>query len=57
MSATYVLNRCPTKALHSITPYEAWHGRKPSISHLHGFGCLTYALVPKQQRKNWMIKQ
>ena len=21
--AAYVLNRCPTKALHSITPYEA----------------------------------
>ena len=24
MCAAYVLNRCPTKALHSITPYEAW---------------------------------
>ena len=28
MCATYVLNRCPTKALQSVTPYEAWHGRK-----------------------------
>ena len=25
MCAAYVLNRCPTKALQSITPYEAWH--------------------------------
>ena len=51
MCATYILNRCPTKALYSITPYEAWHGHKPSISHLRVFGCLAYALMPKQQRK------
>ena len=49
MCATYILNRCPTKALHSITPYEAWHGKKPSIGHLRVFGCLAYALVPMQQ--------
>ena len=46
-----MLNRCPTKALQSITPYEAWHGRKPSIGHLRVFGCLAYALVLVQQRQ------
>ena len=51
MCATYILNRCPTKALQSITPYEAWHGKKPSIGHLRVFGCLAYALVPMQQRR------
>ena len=51
MCATYVLNRCPTKALQNITPYESWHGRKPSVAHLHVFGCLAYALVPVQQRR------
>ena len=51
MCATYVLNRCPTKALQSITPYEAWHGRKPFVAHLHVFGCLAYALVPVQHRR------
>ena len=45
MCATYVLNRCPTKALQSITLYESWHGKKPFVSHLHVFGCLAYALV------------
>ena len=50
MCATYVLNRCPTKALQSVTPYEAWHGRKPSIAHLRVFGCLAYAFVPQQHR-------
>ena len=51
MCATYVLNRCPTKALQSITPYEAWHGRKPSVAHLRVFGYLAYALVPVQHSK------
>ena len=51
MCATYVLNRCPTKALQVVTPYEAWHGRKPSIGHLRVFGCLAYALVPVQHRR------
>ena len=51
MCAAYILNRCPTKALQSITPYEAWHGKKPSIGHLRVFGCLAYALVPMQQRR------
>ena len=49
MCAAYILNKCPTKALQSITPYEAWHGRKPSIGHLRVFGCLAYALVPVKQ--------
>ena len=46
----YVLNRCPTKALRVITPYEAWNGHKPMVSHMRVFGCLAYALVPSQQR-------
>ena len=45
MCAAYILNRFPTKALQSITPYEAWHGKKPFFGHLRVFGCLGYALV------------
>ena len=51
MCPTYVLNMYPTKALQSITPYEAWHDRKPSVAHLRVFGCLAYALVPEQHRR------
>jgi transposase InsO family protein len=40
--AVYILNRSPTKALNSRTPYEAWHGRKPAVSHLRVFGCLAF---------------
>jgi hypothetical protein len=37
-----ILNRLPTKALNGMTPYEAWHGRKPAVSHLWVFGCLAF---------------
>jgi hypothetical protein len=38
-TAVYLLNRAPTKSLDSKTPFEAWHGRKPRVSHLKTFGC------------------
>lgn len=41
-TVVYVLNRCPTKSLNSITPFEGWHGRKPSVKHLRTFGCVAY---------------
>jgi transposase InsO family protein len=43
VTAVYILNRSLTKALNGRTPYEAWHGRKPAISHLRVFGCLAFA--------------
>jgi hypothetical protein len=42
VTAIYILNRSPTKALNGRTLYEAWHGRKPVVSHLWVFGCLTF---------------
>jgi transposase InsO family protein len=42
VTAVYILNRSPTKALNGRTPYEAWHGRKPAVSHLRVFGCLAF---------------
>ena len=43
----HVLNRCPTKPLKTITPFEAWHDKKPSFNYMHVFGCLAYAHVPQ----------
>ena len=37
-TATYILNRVPTKA-GIKTPYELWIGRKPSLKHFHIWGC------------------
>jgi hypothetical protein len=43
MTVVYLLNCSPTKALDGKMSYEAWHGRKPVVSHLYVFGCLTFA--------------
>ena len=32
--AAYLQNRALTQALNGKTPYEAWHGAKPNVSHL-----------------------
>jgi hypothetical protein len=42
VTAVYILNCSPTKALNGRTPYEAWRGRKPAVSHLQVFGCLAF---------------
>jgi hypothetical protein len=42
VTIVYILNRSPTKALNGRTSYEAWHGRKPAVSHLWVFGCLAF---------------
>ena len=41
-TAVYLLNRAPTRSLEGITPYEAWHGRKPAVQHLRTFGCTVH---------------
>ncbi|KAK2359039.1 hypothetical protein QL285_096166 [Trifolium repens] len=50
-TATYILNRCPTKKLNDVTPEECWSGNKPNISHLKVFGSLAYRHVPDQLRR------
>jgi hypothetical protein len=41
-TAVYVLTRCPMKSIDDMTPFEAWHGRKPAVHHLRTFGCIVY---------------
>ena len=43
----FILNRAPTKALTGKTPFEAWHGRKPSVSFLRTFGCIDHVRKTK----------
>ena len=50
-TVTYLKNRSPTKALPNITPYEAWHHRKPDLSDLHIFGCIAYHHYEGDRRK------
>lgn len=45
MTAVFILNRAPTKSLKNMTPYEAWHGKKPRVDHLKTFGCVAHVKV------------
>jgi hypothetical protein len=42
IAVVYTLNRAPTKGIDGATPYELWHGKKPSVHHLRTFGCVAY---------------
>ena len=42
-SATHILNWSPHPALDGKTPFEAWCGRKPNVTHFRVFGCLAWA--------------
>ena len=37
-TVVYILNRVPSKAI-AKTPYKLWTNKKPSIMHLHVWGC------------------
>ena len=39
-TTVYLLNRVPSKAVPK-TLFELWIGRKPSLRHLHVWGCLV----------------
>ena len=49
-TAAYLRNRCPTKAIDGMTPYEAWTSVKPTVKHLRVFGCDAFAHVTKDER-------
>ena len=50
-TAVHLLNLSPTKAVQNMTPYEAWNGKKPWVSHLKVFGCIAYALIDSHNRR------
>lgn len=50
-TAAYIHNQTPITFFHnSKTPYEMWYKRKPDISNLHVFGCISYAHIPSSKR-------
>ncbi|RVW61617.1 Retrovirus-related Pol polyprotein from transposon TNT 1-94 [Vitis vinifera] len=50
MVRIYILNRVPSKAV-AKTPYELWTSKKPSIRHLHVWGCPAEARPYKPNEK------
>lgn len=50
LTATYLKNILPTSAVPDITPFEAWHKKRPAIAHLRPVGCQAFIHVPKTKR-------
>jgi hypothetical protein len=55
-TAVYLKNRSPTKAVDSATPYQAWTGQRPALSHLRSFGCAVYVYIHPDLRTKWKSK-
>jgi hypothetical protein len=52
-TAGYLNNRTPKRQLKRKTPFEALTGEKPSLAHLHPYGCRAYPLnknIPRRQK-------
>lgn len=46
VTANYLTTRTPSRSLPGgMTPFEAWHGRKPDLSHLREIGCRAFVLI------------
>jgi transposase InsO family protein len=42
LMAVFILNRSPTQSVEGRTPYEVWHGKKPSADYFRTFGCVKH---------------
>ena len=50
-TAVYFHTRSPKTALKDETPFERLFGRRPDISNLRVFGCVSYVHIPDDQRR------
>jgi transposase InsO family protein len=48
----YILNRSPTSSVQGKVPEEKWSGSKVNVSHFKKFGCVAFAHVSEELRKN-----
>ena len=49
-TAMYILNKVPSKAVPK-TPFELWTGRKPSLRHIHIWGCPAEVRIYNPHKK------
>lgn len=45
-TATYLVNRLPSKSVGGQIPYTLWTGRKPTLKHVRVFGSPAYVYAP-----------
>ena len=53
---SYIQNRAIHKSVDGKTPYEAWFGHKPNISHFRIFGARAWARIPSKKIKEFQPK-
>jgi hypothetical protein len=51
-TTVFLLNRAPTKALSGKTPFEAYHGRKPTVGFFKTLGCVGFV----KNKRTWLKK-
>jgi len=44
LTSAYVKNRTPIRTKADTTPFEAYHGQKPNLSHMQELGCQAFVL-------------
>ena len=54
--AAYVQNKFPHKELEEKTPFEAWSGHKPNVSHFRVFGSKAWDRIPLEKRNKLQLK-
>jgi hypothetical protein len=47
----YIQNISPHRFFDDMTPFEAWTGDKPYVTHFHIFGSRTWTHIPSKKRK------
>ena len=50
LTAIYIKNRCLTKALNGISPYEKLKSKPPLVHYLRALGSTVYSLIAKEDR-------
>ena len=55
-TAVYCLNRTGTRTIPGMTPFQAWYGLKPVVSHMRVFGSDAYVLIPDAMRSKLQPK-
>ena len=49
--ANYIQNISPHRSVKDMTPFEAWSGCKPEVTHFRIFGTCAWAHIPSEKRK------
>eukprot|EP00253_Pinus_taeda_P022253 PITA_22253 len=49
--ANYIQNRSPHRSVKDQTPFEAWRGTKPEVTHFRVFGSQAWARIHSEKKK------